>query len=398
MLTKMDLAKSKIALHSAAFISLVSKLAFEDTDTLPTAATDGRRVMYNSATQWYKDLTLGEAIGLVLHETGHNLLAHPARIGNRDKFRANWAMDIVLNQMLMEYFEETKSTLGAKLPPGGLYGPEFDKYKGWNWEKVYADDEGYEQFKKQCKQNDSNGGMPGFDEVLQATGEDGKPLSPEDQEALAREWTMAAQQAANAAKGRGKLPGFMEELIADAVKTKVDWRSQVRDAFHKVAKDEQSWQRFNRRYTHTGLYLPGLFSERLGPIGVYVDTSGSMGSEEFKAAIGCINEIMEDLKPERIMFGQCDTRMCSDEWLTSDDVPLTPRKFKGRGGTELSPMFTHVRTLDEELDMMVVVTDGQFGAIASDLAPQCQVVWIITTEYTQGAEQSGFGRIIRVEV
>src|SRR6185436_2316122 len=138
MLNKIELAKSKLALHSTFLISLTSKLQFVEEPGLGTAATDGRRVFWDPA--FVETLNLSQTIGLVCHEVFHNMYSDPSRLGDRNPQIANIAMDITRNRILVKFFEETKSTLKAELPPGGVgIGPEFDKYDGWNWEKVYDD-------------------------------------------------------------------------------------------------------------------------------------------------------------------------------------------------------------------------------------------------------------------
>lgn len=397
-LSKMELAKSKIALHAGFWISLTSKLEFVEKPEISTAGTDGRRIYYNP--EFVNELTLKQTIGLILHEVGHNMLAHPARIGERDKQVANIAMDIALNELLNKYFDESgvRQTLDAELPPGGLFGddPIYKKYAGWNWERIYHDL--MDQVQKNGGGKGKGSGLPKqFDEVMQGMNEDGTPMTPQEAEALAKEWAMAAQQAATMAKQRGTLPGFMEELIADMTHPKVDWRAQVRDFFSKIAKDEQSYRRFNRRFMHADTYLPGMYSEHLGLIRFYVDTSGSMGSEEFKLGMGALNDIFEELRPEAIQFVQCDTRIVSDETLTPDDLPLTAKEFKGRGGTTLTPMFQHNLAQKEDAELVVCLTDGYHEQIEHTLEPHCPMLWLVTTEHTDSAEKS-FGRVIRVVV
>lgn len=385
MLTPIELAKSKLALFSPEFISLSARLEFLPDERVPTAGTDGKRVYYND--KWISSMPLGQCIGLTLHEVGHNMLAHPARIGLRDKQRANWAMDVVLNQMLLTYFEETRGTLNAELPPGGVYGPEYDKYKGWAWESVYADDEGWEKFKKK--------GGSQFDEVMVATNEDGTPMTAEQADALAKEWTMAAQQAATMAKARGMGSAMFESFVAGLVETKVDWRSYVMDVMKRVAKDDLTWRRFNRRFTHTETYLPAMFSERIGNVVWITDTSGSMEDDAFKYAIGGMNEILEDLKPEKIVFICCDTDVKSVEELTPDDLPVVARSFKGRGGTVLTPAFEYLKTLQDEPELVVCLTDGQCDVIDKSLEPSCPVVWLVTTDSVQAPNDS-FGKVLQV--
>lgn len=396
MLTKIELAKTKIAMHCSFMISLTSKLKFKEATNLPipTASTDGRHVFYSL--EYVDSLPLGQVIGLICHEVGHNMYAHMSGLRGRDPQIANLAWDIVLNKRLLKFFAEFPQ-LKAELPPTELVGPQWDKYDdSWNWERVY--DDLLKEQKQQKQGKGSRQGLPKqFDTVLPPVDAQGNAMKPEEVEALAKEWIMAAQQAATMAKTRGTMPGMFEELITDMITPKIDWRSQLWDVFTRTAKDDQSWQRFNRRYMHTNMYLPGMYSERLGLVAFAVDTSGSMSSQEFKVAMGAINEVMEDLKPERIMFIQCDTRINSAEELKPDDLPLVAVGFKGRGGTTLTPIFEYIKKMDEEPELVVCLTDGEHEVISRELCPPCSMTWLVTTRSTSAAENS-FGRVIRVEV
>lgn len=385
MLTNLELAKAKLALFASEFISLTAKLTFVPDNSIPTAGTDGRRVFYNQ--KYVDDLPVNQVIGLVLHEVGHCMLAHMSRLGNRNGKLANIAMDIVLNKTLDAYFKESQATLGAELPPTPCApGPEWAKYDGWNWEKVYND----------LLQNATK--VPAqFDYVMPGTNEDGTPMTPSQAEALAKDWTMAAQQAATMAKARGVGSAMFEEFVAGIIKTRVDWRAQIWDAFTKTAKDDQSWRRFNRKLLASEIYMPGMYSERIGQVALFQDTSGSVSGEEFKVALGCINEILETLKPDEVLFGCCDTQMQSVETLTMDDLPIMAKPFKGRGGTVLTPIFQYLKTLSDAPELVVVLTDGEHDVIEKKLEPECPVVWIVTSRSTQAAENS-FGKVIQVEV
>lgn len=392
-LTKMELAKSRIALHAGFFIALTSKLDFMEDATIPTACTNGRYVKYNPA--WIETLTLPQVVGLVLHEVGHNMLAHPMRAhGFKQPQIANIAMDVVLNRKLLQYFEETRSSLNAELPPNGIFGPMWAKYdEAWSFERTYND------LLKLAEKNGSAGKQlpEQMDSVEPGSNEDGSPMTAGEMAALAKEWTMAAQQAASMAKQRGKLPGMWEEFVSDMVKPRIDWRAQIRDVFTKLAKEDVSWRRLNRRFLHSESYLPGMYSERMGRVSFLLDSSGSMGSEEFKVGLGALNEIFEEVSPDAIRFIQCDTRVVHDEVLTPDDLPIMAQPFKGRGGTELTPAFKLLQKETEESELVVMLTDGQFGAIDKALEPKCPMVWLVTTDSVEAAEAS-FGRVIRIEL
>src|SRR5512138_3863203 len=68
------------------------------TDTIPTAATNGRHIFINP--QFFERLTIDQQEAVLLHEVLHAALLHPSRGKGRDAKRWNVAADIVVNGVL----------------------------------------------------------------------------------------------------------------------------------------------------------------------------------------------------------------------------------------------------------------------------------------------------------
>lgn len=408
-ISKVDLAKGRIALHAGYMVPLVSKLKWVNTDRIPVAATNGKEAFYNGA-HFENERTLGEAIFIMLHEVGHCMLAHMSRLGGRDRRLANIAMDYALNQRIQQMVLQTPA-LKAEVPKDALL--DFARWGDMNWEAIY-DVLRKEQPEISEPGEGTGGGQPGtgkgkkkykmFDEVLPAgasLGEDGQAeegtaMSEGEASTLDKGWLVSAQAAATMAKARGIQAGLLEEFIEDMIRPNIDWKTQLQDLISRVGRDESSWRRFNRRHIHREAYLPGMYSEHCGPLAFMLDTSGSISTDEGRAALGAMNDILEDVKPERIHFGQCDTQMHGVEELTPQDLPLTGMEMKGRGGTDLNPIFAWAVEHQSEIDALIVQTDGHISQIEEHNIPYgLPTIWVLTTS---NVTHCTFGHVVQVQV
>lgn len=414
-INKIDLAKGRIALHCGYMVPLISKLKWINTPHVPIAGTNGKECYYNGE-HFDKERSLGETIFIILHEVGHCMLAHMSRLGGRDKDLANIAMDFALNKRIHDMIAQSPA-LKAETPKDALL--DIEKWGDMNWEAIY------DALRKDAKQitilrpDGTPGGKAGqgqgqggqgktykmMDEVSpagQKQDDKGKPiegseLNAEGQVNLDKSWLISAQAAATMAKARGIHAGLLEEFINDIIRPNIDWKTQLQDLISRIGRDESSWRRFNRRHIHREAYLPGMYSEHCGPIAFMLDTSGSMSSDEGKAALGAMNDILEDVKPERIHFGQCDTKMQGDvETLTPQDLPLVGIQMRGRGGTDLNPIFAWAVEHQAEIDALIVQTDGHISTIEDHNIPYgLPTIWIATTDNTK---HMTFGHIVEVRV
>jgi predicted metal-dependent peptidase len=202
------------------------------------------------------------------------------------------------------------------------------------------------------------------------------------------DWRVATVRAAQAAKMHGKLPASLERLIDGIVNPKVDWRTTLQHLVQQaLAKDDYSWKMPNSRYVASGLYLPSLQSERIPPMVIAVDTSGSIGSTELAEFSAEINAIAAQCKPESIVVIYCDARVNRiEEYEPGDYIELKP---VGGGGTNFKPAFTYVEDQALEPCVLIYLTDmhGSFP----ECAPEYPVIWASTTD--QGAP---FGSVVNI--
>jgi hypothetical protein len=135
--------------------------------------------------------------------------------------------------------------------------------------------------------------------------------------------------------------------------------------------------RFNRRLMHQDLYIPKEVQQRLGPILIAIDTSGSMS----KLQLGCIQSFLERLLQLGV-YGTTldfDTDVQKVRCMDSLEAP-TPAGLNnslirfGRGGTDLRAPFRWLETSQECFRLIVVITDGE--GIMPESAPDLPVVWI----------------------
>jgi predicted metal-dependent peptidase len=204
-------------------------------------------------------------------------------------------------------------------------------------------------------------------------GADGQPPSESDRLDQEADWKLALAQAAQASRAAGRMPGFMEEIVRDALRPKAPWQSILRDFMTHRSKDDYSWRVPNKRFIGDGLYLPSAYSETIERIVFFFDTSASVDSLLLAQFVAEANAILEEVNPEAMTLIQCDVRVTDVRELTADDLPFNP-PILGRGGTLFQPAFDWVEENFQELPACAVYcTDMEPGDIPRD--PGYPVLW-----------------------
>ena len=121
-------ARIALLLKAPFFGNLATRLEVINADKwCGTAATDGRKLYYNS--EFLKTMPAKQLEFLIGHEVLHCVYDHMGRCGDRDRRLWNIADDYCVNQDLVD------QNIGEKIPVG-LYDT---KYKGMSAEEVYDD-------------------------------------------------------------------------------------------------------------------------------------------------------------------------------------------------------------------------------------------------------------------
>lgn len=193
-------------------------------------------------------------------------------------------------------------------------------------------------------------------------------------------------------KSRGTMPGhFAEWLKVYLADPMIPWWSILRDliASARANKMRRSTQRPNRS-------LLALAEEdddiepAIGRIrdpqfhGIfYIDTSGSMGTEELRILNAEGEHLLNTEEVNDLRYMQGDTATTFDQVFTAGDS--LPRKMLGRGGTDFNQYFRDMSKYvgDEEThpDFVVVATDGGCSPVDALLRLPDDVVpiWLLTT-------------------
>ena len=122
--------RANILLEQPFYGTILSHIPLVEDESIDTAATDGRRIIYSP--EYMGMLTGSEIKFILLHELLHILLMHFSRRKGRDRVIWNIATDYVINLTLRK---------------SGYYGPDGVIYPHYNlgWEEKSAEVTNYKQ-------------------------------------------------------------------------------------------------------------------------------------------------------------------------------------------------------------------------------------------------------------
>lgn len=407
------------------------------TRDIPTAATDGKRIMINP--DFFFALKVPEQVFVLAHEMWHLVSFHAQRFkhylmaGSLKGKPAvhgmmNMCADFVINADLV-------NTKVGKINPEWLYDPKIKAEE--LWEDVYdrlmvptpppppgtpckdgdqpgtnsgsggqpgvkprstpkvARDSATTAAERQAKGDKfakANGGS--FDQVLEPardplTGKEDLPEENEFKEAIAR--------AAAVAKAAGKLPGSVARIVKELLDHKVDWREHIRLLVTgNIGDADETWNRPNRRRLalNPQIVLPTRIGYGCERVVVGVDTSGSISERELQAFMAEVGGILADCQPREIVVIGCDAVVETVETVTTlDEVrALNTRGLKGGGGTYFHPVFDHVEEHQLWPETLIYLTDG-YPSYWPTEKPAYPVVWAITSD-----QEAPFGSVVRLKV
>lgn len=352
---------------------------FVPDDKIKTMCTNGYTVRYNP--ELVNEMRFDHLTGMVAHEILHEVSLHHTRMGNRNIKRWNKACDYALAQVIKE--------TGLSLPPKMLDDPQ---YYGMSADRIYSllpeEGEGNKDGDGENENDNDPGGCGGV-EAPPASGGSGPP-SPADIAQAEQDAIVNAEQAAQAAKGVGYLPGGVRELIDSIKKSDADYIYILREFLENISYNDYSYTHRNRRYEE--FYIPSLRSKSLGPIVIYVDSSGSVFKELLNQVLGDAQSILDEMEPECIRVIQVDSKVQSDKvYYPGDNID---KECIGRGGTLFQPAFDHVAEKGYSPIVAIYFTDLMCGDTPKD--PGYPVFWL-----TYGSETNHritFGEIVKANL
>lgn len=433
-----DRIKIQTVMHQPFFGAGATKMRWFADDTIATACTDGKVIRFNP--DFLLSLHKHEQVGLCVHEVMHVYSKHHLRRGNRDPQLWNVAADYFINQVIVDAIKMERRNRGGsimRLPDGALLD---DRFRGMSTEQIYdllkkeqdnpdnpdgpidgpsgrcpgnkegdqpdgeqpqePGETGAAEGEAECPQDNPGQGQPdggtSADGEEQApTGGQGQtpgrtpvgswgdvidaPVSDEAEQAEAeREVEVLVEQASQAAKSRGLMPGSAQTLIDEYKKAKVDWRAVLRQLMQAKTIVDYTYTRPHRKHYHLmnsyGSFIPDYQRENMGELVVAIDSSCSVQDPEAQQFLGEIADICEDVQPSMVHVIQCDTRIRQvDTFERGDEFDVG--EIVGRGGTDFQPVFDWVEENEIDPVALIYFTDGE--APAPD-APDYPVIWGVT--------------------
>lgn len=341
-------SRVRLLLTKPFFGQLAVRLKIEDASSyLPTAATDGRRFMFNRK---FVDSLNDEMLDfLVGHEVLHCVFDHMQARGDRKPQLFNAAADYNINMTLVE------QNIGKPITEDKLEGGKICldwKYQGWNSYEIYDD---LLKNQKEAKGMDVHLDemQPGDDETESAGA--GAEMSEEEKKALADEIKQATIQAAQAA-GEG-VPDVIKRMISELVAPKMDWRDILRTQLESSLKNDFTFMRPSKRSGE--VIFPGMNKDEELNIAIGLDTSGSISQDMLRDFLSEVQGIMDQYQSYKVHIFQFDTEVYGAEDFTSDDGrTMNEYQLKGGGGTDFDVVFNYMEQYNIEPDQLVMFTDG----------------------------------------
>ena len=352
---ELDQVKSAAFTDSnAAFLGcLLCRLNFSWNDKIQSAQVTETDFYWNK--DWFKSLTKEERKSVLLHELWHIGLLHGLRIKHRDPELWNIACDIRINNDLV--------TDGYTLPPNSVVDMTFQ-------DKNISEEEIYSELEKL---------KPNYPPQSWGSTEFTK----------SSEQISLVQEAVSVARFAGNVPGNASQALNDFLKPKLPWTRILHNYLLDKLDPEWSWSRPNRRFRD--IYLPSLLPQegRLITVAMFLDTSGSISTDDIKRFTSEVKFVQEVMNPEKLHVIQFDTEIKEEKIYTENDR-FTKIDMKGFGGTSYREVREYI--LKHKPTVSIIFTDLYCRPMQS--VGKNQVIWIVKNNPKRNAE---IGKTIHVD-
>jgi predicted metal-dependent peptidase len=358
-----DDSYTAVMLGQPFFGQLLSKLECVETNAVPTAAIAPGKILYNAA--YIATLSDDEGVAAVTHELLHGVYQHlvdmdmyaQSGIGPDgkpyDSMRYNKACDYVINDLI-------KVNRIGQLSPSWLHSQQYSY--AMIPSEIYA---------MLPESPPGGGGGSGCQDEHHSEGaaQQGSGITETD--------ILGAYETA---KAMGSVPVGLDRIIQEIIKPRHSPWAMLRSAMLAAMKgnDTSTWRRLNRQMLGRGIAMPGRTGYACGPIGVVVDTSGSIGEELIALFGGHMGAILTEAKPEMIHVYWTDAAVHRhDKIKTGADLTrMLHQPVPGGGGTNMVEGI--VQAQRDKCEICVVLTDmyTPFGSAPKKM----KVVWGATTD------------------
>ena len=360
---------------------IIARLPFVEDESIPTAATDGAKIMYNP--HFLNQYSEAQRNFILMHEVLHVLLLHCSRCKDRDPWIYNIAANYIVNDMLVGCMSQFLIPL--EMPEDALYASlERDETVENLYGKILADNQHRMNNGKTLilrKTYRSAEYKPQEHPVPPAeSGKVGGDLMPAalsdlQQELQAQEIRKLISQALRSAKLRGdtghiNIPGQILQIVETK---RLNWKSLLKNMLTDVQSEESSYATPERKYLHMDMILPGHgeTAETLEDVWAFVDCSGSISHDEAEAFLSQLYRILKEFHCT-MHVAYWDTAVGNVYRNITSKEELLKAIPMHSGGTDINCIYRWIRKNRVKPDCMLVLTDGYFGNLNEN---NCRLRW-----------------------
>jgi len=367
---------------------MVGKVSVDD--KTPTAKTNGLDVIYGR--DFVGSLNDKQLGFLILHENMHKAYRHLVvwkTLYKRNRWLANAACDYVINLQLMDYDPHGQDIEFPTNKDGNQIGLVDEKYRGMDAHQVFL---------KLLEEHGDVQPPDGGEGLDDHDWESAEEMTDKEKEEAAKEIEDALRQGQILV---GKMKGNVSREVQDLLTPKVDWKEALRDFIKSTTagKDQTTWRRLHKRYIGMDIVMPSTFDEKVGPITVAIDTSGSIGHEELAQFLSEVKLICEEVRPEKLDILYWDTRVAGHEVYSDAELAnvVYVTEAKGGGGTEPSCVPKYMRKHNMTPECLIMLTDGYIGdQTRNDWSINSPIMWCIKGN-NHFDNASVTGKVVHVE-
>jgi predicted metal-dependent peptidase len=148
-------------------------------------------------------------------------------------------------------------------------------------------------------------------------------------------------------------------MIKDMTEPKMDWRTLVRQEIQSIVRNDYSFSRPNRKSMHSGAILPGMKEATTIDVGIAIDMSGSIGTEDASTFLGEVKGIMDQYEDFKINLWCFDTSVYNHQEISQDNAhDLMDYEPQGGGGTDFDVNFEFMKERGLVPKKFIMFTDG----------------------------------------
>ncbi len=185
---------------------------------------------------------------------------------------------------------------------------------------------------------------------------------------------------ARRARGIGTGSGGYEWLV-DWIfpKVEISWKRLLKNTLMGNVRSREWYRTFRRNHPRadSGVLLKGKYPYKKEKVLVLLDTSGSMGSDDYEQFFGVLQSLKKD--EISVFVAQWDYEKLHQAPLPMETyLKGKQASFRGGGGTDMTAGVLHVHKEYPDFRRVIVVTDGGTSYFTNEDPSPVAVIWVLT--------------------